>query len=186
MAQARSRIQELIGRVKNPAFALTAAGTLLAARARAAFDAQGHGRPWPARAVPNVPGILADLEAGREPAARRFEARPVLIDTGALRRSIRFAVSGRRLTLTASAPYASKHEKGGVVVRPIRRDVLVGLARLLSERPELRPKLGWLFTWAKQGRPLRTTVPARPFLRPTPRDLRDAGAAARRALQAGG
>lgn len=183
---ATSRLKVLTERVKNPAFALNAVGTMLASRARASFAAQRRGAPWLPRAVPNVLGILADLEAGRSPSPKRFEPRPALVDTGALRASIRYRVVGRtRLEVSASAPYATLMRRGGVVTRPVRPDVLRGLAALLRERPELRDKLGWLFTWARRGRSVRVRVPARDFLTPTPKDLRDARAVLSRALLRG-
>lgn len=188
MAQATSRIKLLRERVANPAFALHAAGTLLAARARSAFDEQGRrgAKRWLPRAVPNVLGILADLEAGRSPQAKRFEARPALVDTGTLRSSIRYSVIGNSVSIVAQVPYASTHEKGGVVTRPIRREALKGLAAFLRQSPEHRSSLGWLFTWARKGRPITTRVPARPFLQPTPRDLAEAQGVIRRAILAGG
>lgn len=67
------------GRIKN----------LLVGRTQSAFPDQG--RPpmtWPARKVPNKPGIVADANAGENIKARRLQARPAAIDTGSLMRSI--------------------------------------------------------------------------------------------------
>lgn len=59
-------------------------GAILVAKAQKCFiDQRGSdGRPWPARAVPNVYGIIADLHAGINPPARRFQARPAGMDNG--------------------------------------------------------------------------------------------------------
>lgn len=213
MAQMQSRVRILYERVKNPAFALTAAGTLLASRARARFTNQGTGGAfrsaigqaaeiilpgmfgafiggmtgkWPARRVPNVLGIISDLEAGRSIQAKRFEARPALVDTGALRDSIRFTVAGTSVTLLSSMPYASLHEKGGTITRTVPRSILPGLAQFLKSQPEHRSSLGWLFYYAKKRKAIKSTIPARPFLAPTPRDIADAMGAVKRLIQAGG
>ena len=188
MAKAQGRVRVLYERCRNPDFALHAAGTLLAARARRSFDEQGHrgAKQWPARSVPNVLGILSDLEAGKIPDPKRYEPRPALVDSGALKASIRYQVRGNGVTLTANRPYASTHEKGGIVVKPITREALKGLAALLRQSPELRLSLGWLFTWARRGRPISKLIPARPFLEPSTRDMAEAAGAVRRAILAGG
>lgn len=184
----KSRIALLMKRVKNPAFALHAGGTLLAARARRAFAEQGKGgKPWVARSVPNVLGIISDLEAGRDPPPRRFDARPALEDTGRLQGSIRYrVVSNNSIELVAATPYASTHEHGGTVTKRIGPDVVKGLARLLKRRPELRVSLGWLFSYAKAGKPITVRIPERPYLRPTPKDISDATGAVLRTLLARG
>lgn len=188
MAQAKSRVRVLYERVKNPAFALHAAGTLLAARARTAFAEQGHrgAKRWLPRAVPNVFGILSDLENGRPVEPKRFEPRPALVDTGRLKGAIRYSVAGNLVTLVAAVPYASTHEHGGTVTRTIKREALRGLAALLRAQPEHRATLGWLFTAARKGRPITKTIPARPFLAPSTRDLAEAAGAVSRAIRAGG
>jgi len=87
--------------LENPKAALTAIGVMMVAESQDAFQQQRHGSvEWPARSNPNVYGILADFAAGKSaPPARRFQDRPALIDTGRLRSSIAFRVSGKSVTV---------------------------------------------------------------------------------------
>jgi phage gpG-like protein len=178
----------LRGRFERPELAMRAAGALLVGKAQRSFRAQRRGRvQWPERGAPNVAGILSDMNAGREPPSRRFEARPALIDTGNLRRSIHFIVSGPdRITLIASATYASQHERGGTSTQPVTRAAIRNLTDFLRRRRDLRPRLGFLFNLYRTGQPLRTNIPRRPFLMPTAEDLAEARRVVRRILMGGG
>ena len=89
-------------------------GVLMQRKAANAFRAQKRGSfAWPERMVPNVPGIVADLNKGANPKARRFVGRPALTDTGRLKGSITFDVRGDSVVVGTSVPYAKTHNEGG-------------------------------------------------------------------------
>lgn len=110
----------------NPARVMKRLGFLVQTRAKKAFADQKRGPfKWKARAVPNVPGILADLREGnRDIPARRFEPRPALMDRGHLLADISaetaVSVEGTNVVRIGSRkPYASLHQYGGEVDIPI-------------------------------------------------------------------
>ena len=142
---------------------LTAIGAYLTARSQAAFKDQSFGGvAWPERHVPNIAGIVSDLNAGAtNPKRRRFVPRPALVDTGALRRSISWQVQGSSVVVGTALPYASVHQVGGVTKPiPLTFQGKVGLIDLLHRKPKLRESLGFLFQ-----RPIVfSKVPARPFV----------------------
>lgn len=99
---------------------LSAIGVYLRERARSRFlEQEFGGQQWQERGVPNIAGIISDIqERGRTAAnipARRFDARPALIDTGTLRRSISYRIEDDQLTVTVGSnlPYARKMQEGG-------------------------------------------------------------------------
>lgn len=122
------------------------------------------GSPWPARMVPNVAGIVRDLEAGRTPQPHRFRGRPALVDSGALRDTIRGEVHGKTVEIVAPKRYGAKMQEGGTSTLPGAKKkgpIRSGLARFLANEGKRWAKdLGWLFS--------RTTftvrAQARPFL----------------------
>jgi phage gpG-like protein len=152
---------------------LDAIGSYLAARSQRAFQDQSfNGEAWPARRVPNVMGIVADLNRGGPPRSRRFDDRPALTDTGNLRRSITWEVRGDSVLVGTTVEYASAHQAGGPT-QPIRLTPTGrrGLALFLRREPELREDLGWLF-----AREVATAnVPARPFVGLQDGDLDEIG-----------
>ena len=77
------------------------------------LQASPSGRTWPSRMTPNVPGVVADLNAGGNPKARRFTSGQALVDTGKLRRSITWEVKGSEVTIGTSVTYAPLHNEGG-------------------------------------------------------------------------
>lgn len=100
--------------------ALDRIGVYLRERARSRFQDQSFGGDeWAERSVPNIAGIISDFQdRGRSPSAiplRRFEARPALIDTGTLRKSIDYRVEddGATVTVGTNLPYARKMQEGG-------------------------------------------------------------------------
>lgn len=125
-------------------------GALLTARSQASFRTQGkRGRPWPPRLTPNVPGIIRDLNSGGSPKARRFQPRPALVDTGTLRRSITWEVSGsgREVTVGTNVPYAKLHNEGGDSTSTLTSQGRQRLAAWLRRDPTNRVHgLGFLFS----------------------------------------
>lgn len=109
-------------------------GAIVVAKMQAAFVEQRRGSvAWPERKVPNVFGIIADLSEGRNPPARRFEARKAGIDRGDLHRSLAFAVVGEDTVVCGSnRPYADNINEGGKVEsKPITDAVRQGLYKFL-------------------------------------------------------
>lgn len=96
---------------------LKATGLYMVGQVQRAFTDQRRGRvAWRERSVPNLAGIVRDLDEGGEIKSRRWDARPAVIDTGLLRGSIWF----RRLTdgtvgieVGTTVPYARKQQEGG-------------------------------------------------------------------------
>jgi len=157
-------IQVLADKLQRPREVMEAIGALMQGRAVAAFRQQRRGsKAWAPRMVPNVPGIVRDLNAGGFPKSRRFEPRPAVVDTGLLRNSITWAVgaNGRSVTVGTTVPYAATQNEGGssdvTLTSGGRRQLTLWLRRDESAR-ELG--IGWLFS-----KPTFTVnVRARPFL----------------------
>lgn len=125
--------------LSNPARVMKRLGFLVQTRAKKAFTDQKRGPfTWKPRSVPNVPGILADLREGkRDIPARRFEARPALVDRGDLLASISkdsaVAVEGSNVVRVGSnRPYAALHQHGGEVDIPIDDALKEKIAALLK------------------------------------------------------
>lgn len=145
---------------------------LLQAASQRAFRDQRFGTDvWPPRypnqqgpPFANVAGILSDLNRGMNPPKRRFENRPALRDTGEMLNRLRGAAAVTfgdfAITLRSDVPYADKHQTGGQSKQPVTAQAKQGLSRLLKRRPDLRPRLGFLFTLPM----LETEVAKRPFI----------------------
>lgn len=160
--------------LNNPSRTLKQVGILLVAQAQENFEDQAFGsKKWQPRAVPNVYGILADLDAGKNPPARRFEDRPALIDTGRLRSSIAFRIlNATTVEVGTNVPYADVHQEGGPIESvKIRRAVV--WAWLREQSKELKKQLGWLVNPKFDGETLKGEVEARPFLGITPQLRKD-------------
>ncbi len=126
---------------------LTEIGVTLAAKSQESFKKQGYGRSkWPGRMVPNVPGIVGDLNRNMSPPKRRFQPRPALVDTGKLRQSISFQVGAADVVIGTNLDYASQQQMGGLVKVRLLKSSRKALADLLRKRPDLRSQLGWLFS----------------------------------------
>lgn len=122
-------------RLERPEAAAKQVAALQVAVSQRAFREQRLGDvPWPARSMfvtdsrgrrwlVNVAGIVADMNRGASPPARRFEERPALVDTNALRRSVASQVTaepGRTTIATGSTlAHASVHQSGGPTSTPI-------------------------------------------------------------------
>jgi phage gpG-like protein len=96
--------------------------------------------------VPNVPGIVGDLNRNMNPPKRRFQPRPALVDTGKLRQSISFQVGSKDVVVGTNLEYAAQQQLGGVSKVRLLKSSRKALSELLRKRPELRKSLGWLFS----------------------------------------
>lgn len=160
--------------LRDPSPVLFALGEAAVSFSVRAFDDQAFaGDPWPERypnqdsgEMVNVAGVLADLNAGLTSIPpRRFEDRPALVDTGALRDSINWRrVDQDAVEVGSTLPYADTHNRGGESRQPVTPGARKLLARFLRRnkrsRPWLRERLGFLFGIKE----LVTRVNARPFV----------------------
>lgn len=162
----------------NPAAALKQVGVLMVAESQQAFRDQKLGADvWEPRRPINVPGIIADFAAGKKaPAARRFETRPALKDTGRLAASIAFKVTGTQVVEVGSnLPYAGVHQHGGESeTLPITQDVRKLMAAWLrGPGRKYRTQLGWLLNKKFAGTKLKTKIRKRPIVGITKQTLED-------------
>jgi phage gpG-like protein len=101
--------------VENPVATLKRIGSLVTSRIQNRFTTQVDvdGKEFPERMVPNIPGILEDLERGSGIKDRRFQPRPVLLDTGNLRWSISWKLSGSdSVEIGTAVDHAKYHQFG--------------------------------------------------------------------------
>lgn len=129
-----AKLDRLAATIANPRPVLDAIGAMMASRAKASFGAQRRGQyVWPERAVPNIPGILADLRESRTPPARRFDPRPAGVDKGRLLADISHQCVGRDAVEVGSAlPYAGIIQNGGEVDIPVTPSMKDALKRYLD------------------------------------------------------
>jgi len=153
----------------------------LVENAQQAFvDKKIGGHEWPARGVPNVAGILSDLENGTNVKERRFTSQDVLVDTGILRASITANVkSPTEMEVGSFVDYAAKHQLGLPSTIQITRTMAInlkeymrGLQKSKSKAKNDRAKqLGFMFNVVKQ--PSKTiNLPERPFFAWTEKDTK--------------
>jgi len=159
---------ELARRLRDAEEVLTSIGAYLVSQTQKAFREQGRGgESWAGRMTPNVPGIVRDMNAGKQPPKRRFSPRPALTDTGRLRQSVNYKLRGRTsVVVGAAVPYAETHQLGGISEVVLSSTGRSNLAQYLRDEPELREALGWLFSVPR----FMVKVRARPFLMVTPAD----------------
>ena len=125
---------------------LTALGLVLLNKSQNAFKKQRFGKSrWRARSVPNVAGIISDLNRGANPPARRFQGRPALVDTGRLRNSIAMKVGTDGVEVGTKVKYAADHEQGKTITIRLTKAGKTNLSRLLAKKTSLRKSLGFLF-----------------------------------------
>ena len=173
-----AKIERWEHNISNPEAALRQVGALMVAESQLAFREQKLGeRAWPARGPINLFGLIADFYDGkREPPSRRFEARPVLRDTGRLAASIAFRLVGSEIVeVGTNLPYAAVHQHGGQVEsKPINDQVRQSLNEWLrgKGRP-YRKRLGWLLNKKFAGKTLKGEVEARPFVGITKQTIED-------------
>lgn len=136
-------------------------GEYLKKRSQIAFLNQAYGnKKWPARKTPSIMGIVQDLTQGPDVSVARFNERPALVDSGNLRRSIRYAAGRKTVTLYSTAEYANLMQQGGPSSLPVTASVKANLATFLRSNRDLRPRLGFLFNRTS----VSVIVPPRPFL----------------------
>lgn len=160
------KIQRWVKALDNPQKALKQVGIMMVAESQRAFVEQKFGgQPWRERAVPNVMGIIADFAAGRtKPKSRRFDARPALMDTGSLAKSISYRiVSADTVEVGTNLPYApTLHSGGKVQSEPVTKKMQDAIWKWLKgEDRELRRSLGWLLNKKFTGKRIEAEVPKR-------------------------
>ena len=74
------------------------------------------------------------------PKSRRPGGKSPLIDSGALRRSIKGEISGNRIAFSSSLPYASIHNSGGTLTVTTKMQKLEQLVPLIFFRQFLQPQ----------------------------------------------
>lgn len=160
-------VRELRQRLAEPRPVLEQLGQAVAESARRAFSSGGlPGAAWPSVMVPNVPGVVSDLNAGMPPRPARFlaGARP-LVGSGRLAESISVQATGDQVDVEARADYAALHQEGGQAQVALdatgQRTLRSWWGRLSrSRKRELRGEIAWLFR-----RPsFLVDVQPRPFL----------------------
>ena len=163
-----AKVARIEGNLDNPTKALKQIGALMVAESQLAFKAQSFGgKRWDPRGPVNVFGVIADFSEGRRaPAARRFQRRPALRDTGRLSASINFRVSGNTVEVGTNLPYAAIHQTGGdVESKPITSVVRSRLwAWLKNQGKPVRRSLGFLLNKKYKDKTLKGSVPKRQFI----------------------
>lgn len=165
----------LEGRWRNPEPFLKRIGAMMVGRVKSTFKNQGRdGVKWRERAVPNVIGVIRDMEAGRKSIpARRFESRPAGRDTGLLQRSIAYRIANERIVeIGSTLNYATDVQQGGqrvvrissvarnnlrVLVEKAKKKIAKGTA---TTKDQMIAMLGWLLFRSS----FKAKVPARPYV----------------------
>ena len=166
---------ELRSRLEDPRPALRRIGALMLAESQKSFLDQRYGpEQWPERyegqpdPFVNVAGALSDLNRDRQIKGRRFDRRPALVDTAALKGSLSFDLRGKNAVRVGSTiPYAAKQVFGlnsrQSVTGTARKRLTKEYRRFKKQggsRFEAIKKLGFLHTVSQ----LDTSIQARPFI----------------------
>lgn len=140
-----AQISKLAQRVADPSSLLKKIGLTLLRESSAAFDLQRFGDvPWlvryPNQSDPMVSyaGAVADLEKGPNIKSRRFERRPVLVDTNTLRRSLSPAsgllgASKYWVEVGTNLPYGEVNHKGEVTTQQVTPTIKKNLGLWLKK-----------------------------------------------------
>ena len=157
----QSEIEFAIGKLEDLRPALAEIGVEMLASAEKSFRVQALGtKRWPGRGVPNIAGIISDLNRGATPPKRRFESRPAGIDTGKLRQSIGMTLTQTSVKVDSRLTYSKKYQEGGKSTLTLTKTGKESLKRFLADRRDLSKSLGWMF---RQNR-VTINQKARPFL----------------------
>lgn len=146
------------------------------------FKQQGRSRKWRPRRVPNIAGIIDDLNEGGSIKQRRGKPKPVLVDTGRLRSSITYKLAGAKaVVFGTNVPYAKVHQEGGYSRMRVTNKAQRSLKALRDragrrENPDSVLPSG--VTWADIGflyvqKTVRIRIIPRPFLEVTAQDRDD-------------
>lgn len=185
-ADTRGSRFEAMGRMlANPRPILSWIGVYMVRKTMKAFRDQKYGtNAWKPRRVPNVPAALRDLDKSPNVKARRFQARPALVDTGRLRGSFSWRfLSGVAIEYGSNVPYARLHHAGGISSITITASMLKNLSTWLKKRPEMREDFGYIQNY-EPGDSTHFAVKRRPLVGFSADDARAAGKAIK-ALLAG-
>jgi len=166
--------------VENPKAALTQIGAFMVSESQAAFKVGNQAlgdKKWAPRAPVNVFGILADFAAGKAtPPNKRFQTTPALMDTGRLRGSIAFSVSGNTVTVGSNLPYAAKHHFGLETESEViteEMQLLMGAWLLKVEDDAIFNRLAFLLNKKWRGKSLTMKLPERPIVGITKQTIAD-------------
>lgn len=161
------KVRRVEADLANPERILKQIGILMVAESQQAFAQQQFGgRQWQPRSVPNVFALIADFAAGKNPPARRFEARPALRDTGRLAASIAFRVLGNATEVGTNLPYAAVLNDGGEQKsEKITEAVQERLWKWLKgPGSQWKKRLGWLLNKKFRDQQLTHRIGARKFV----------------------
>jgi phage gpG-like protein len=119
--------------IRSPIVILKRIGALLTSRVQKRFSTQEFdGRAWPPPMVPNIPGILSDLDRGVSVKSSRFQAGPALKDTGRLMASINWQIASEdSVEIGTNIEYAKFHQFGLMRVIPVTTRMKMGLMQFL-------------------------------------------------------
>lgn len=134
----------------DPSTLMKQLGALMVAQSQKAFaDSRMGEHEWDRRYpnmgegdnFVNIAGIVSDFAQGKEPPGRRFQARPPLLDTGFLRRTLKDRSTSLHLMNThqvevgTTVPYAAAHQWGGQTEQFITDTVRENLKKFLNGGP---------------------------------------------------
>ena len=164
-------LRVLAENLNDPRGIMTSVGALHKGMVEDRLHNEGKPRhAFPARMVPNIPGLIADFRKSKNPKSRRFVGRPVLFDTGGagLAGSIAFDVTGPRTVETGTnLDYAETQHEGGeseseVITEKMQENLWTFLK---SDRGSAwQNDLGWMLNPKFVGQTVTIKVRARPFV----------------------
>jgi len=86
----------------------------------------------------NLAGALSDWNKGIDAQPKRFSPQPPLVDTGDLKKSISYRVTGDSVEVTSNSEYADLHTTGGMSVQPVSKVARAKLKSFLREHEYTR------------------------------------------------
>ncbi len=146
--EARLRLQSILDGLENPGPLLASIGQILADSTRARFrsETDPDGNAW----TPLRPATI------RARARRGRSQIRILSETGTLAGTIRHEVTGNRVEIGASTPYAAIHQFGGTIERTASARWMAGRRFARRDRHPDGAE--------KAIRAHAITIPARPYL----------------------
>jgi len=138
--------------------------TELERRVKERFANQGFWS-WQERAVPNIFGIIKDLNVGSDIDAkkRRWTSKGTGVDTGALKNSISITAKGNGEFVFSCLDYGRKFHEGGSGRVPFGSAFRKNLYKWYKKKKnkEKRSLLAWLFGYSKKHSIYEIETPAR-------------------------